>query len=245
MSQPAGPTVSEPVPFLRKLFASRSYRKALSVVREAWRGQVERAKVRAEFPGLESALAGREHAELAPHHARYVAEVSSEKMAASLELSVFLLWWCRAQRPRRVVDLGSGFTSYVLRRHQAEATPRPAVWSVDDDPAWLERTRAWLHQHRLDDGDLVSWDSFVASGARDFDLVVHDVGSMQFRAGQLDRALDLAAPGGLVLIDDMHRFDHRDAVLRRIAARGLRALSLRGLLLGKFGRYPYAVWARG
>jgi hypothetical protein len=44
---------------------------------------------------------------------------------------------------KRLLDLGSGFSSYVLRAYAA-GVPGAVGWSVDDDPAWLEKTRAFL-----------------------------------------------------------------------------------------------------
>jgi predicted O-methyltransferase YrrM len=219
----------------------RSFAAALAERRRAAR---DREAVRRHFPGLQAALAGAARADLAAEHARYCREVSSDRMAASLELSVFLRHWCATRDPARAIDLGSGFTSYVLRRHRAEDGDRCEIWSVDDDPAWLERARAFVASHHLDVQHMVSWREFRSARPHAFDLVVHDAGSMTFRAETLDAALDLAAPAGLVVLDDVHKSDYRAVVLERLAARGLSFLSLRDALRDRYGRYAYAVFAR-
>lgn len=225
---------------LQKLFKARSYRKVASIFAERSRATRDADAVRAAFPWIDGVHAGPERAALAAEHARYCRDISSEKMAADLGFSAFLQLWCLANKPKRVVDLGSGFTSFVLRRYAAKAGGCE-VWSVDDDAAWLGRTRDYLAEMEQDRAHLMVWSEFIKTAPRDFDLVVHDAGSMQFRADNLGAALDLARSGGLVLLDDIHRFEYRAHALQLLAERGYRFLSVRALRDG-YGRYPYTVF---
>lgn len=225
---------------LHKLFKARSYRKVASIFAERSRAANDADAVRAAFPWIDGVHGGPERAALAVEHARYCREISSEKMAADLGFSTFLQLWCLANKPKRVVDLGSGFTSYVLRRY-AKAAGGCEVWSVDDDAAWLGRTADYLAEMKQDGSRVMVWGDFIKSAPRDFDLVVHDAGSMQFRADNLGAALDLARSGGLVLLDDVHRFEYRAHALELLAARGYKFLSVRALR-DSYGRYPYAVF---
>jgi predicted O-methyltransferase YrrM len=225
---------------LHKLFKARSYRKVASIFAERSRAARDADGVRAAFPWIDGVHAGAERAALAAEHARYCKDISSEKMAADLGFSTFLQLWCLAHKPKRVVDLGSGFTSYVLRRY-AKAAGGCEVWSVDDDAAWLGRTRDYLVEMKQDTARLMVWGEFIKAAPHDFDLVVHDAGSMQFRADNLGPALDLARSGGLVLLDDVHRFEYRATALELLASRGYKFLSVRALRDG-YGRYPYAVF---
>jgi predicted O-methyltransferase YrrM len=229
---------------LHKLFKARSYRKVASIFAERSRAANDADAVRAAFPWIDGVHAGPERAALAVEHARYCREVSSEKMAADLGFSTFLQLWCLANKPKRVVDLGSGFTSYVLRRYAkaAAAAGQPCeVWSVDDHAEWLGRTREYLAEMGQDGSRVMVWGEFIKAAPHDFDLVVHDAGSMQFRADNLGAALDLARSGGLVLLDDVHRFDYRAHALELLAQRGYKFLSVRALR-DAYGRYPYAVF---
>ena len=227
---------------LHKLFKARSYRKVASIFAERSRATRDADAVRGAFPWIDGVHGGPERAGLAAEHARYCREISSEKMAADLGFSSFLQLWCQTHKPKRVVDLGSGFTSYVLRRYAAAARGTPCeVWSVDDDAAWLGRTRDYLLEMKQDVSHLMVWSEFIKVAPHDFDLVVHDAGSMQFRADNLGPALDLARSGGLVLLDDVHRFEYRATALELLATRGYRFLSVRALR-DTYGRYPYAVF---
>jgi hypothetical protein len=57
--------------------------------------------------------------QIALKHAAYIREVSSPEMAMSLELAHFLLGWCLWKQPKHLLDLGSGFSSYVFRLYRS------------------------------------------------------------------------------------------------------------------------------
>jgi predicted O-methyltransferase YrrM len=142
--------------------------------------------------------------EMRPTHERYVTSVSDEVNAISLRLATTLRGLCEFLRPNKVVDLGSGYSSHVLRSYSARADHPVEVWSVDDNEMWLGRTADFLAADGLSTNKLSLWSDFVNGGPGDFDMVVHDLGVMSTRAETLDKALHLAAAGGVVVLDDVH-----------------------------------------
>ena len=202
---------------------------------------VQRLPELADFEALSEASAER----LGASHGAYVGTVSKANHAASMELCVLLDVLLRQRAPRRVVDLGSGYTSFVVRTWAAEEAAAgreaPEVWSVDDHAGWLEKTRAWLGEQGLSDEHLLTWEEFRASNPGDFDLVLHDMGSMETRARTLDAVLDLAAPGGLVILDDVHKPDFRRFAIERLEARGQGFFSLKAWTRDDLTRYAYLV----
>lgn len=204
--------------------------------RRDWPASVAAVPALAELDGQIDALAAR----FADDHARYCREVGHPVHAASLELVGLLVGLVQHTRPRRVIDLGSGFSSYVLRTLAAEAGAPIEVHSVDDSPEWLEKTRGYLRDKGVSDAGLFTWADFGAAGrAGGYDLVLHDMGFMDTRFATLDAVVDLARPGGLVLLDDMHKPDYRDKALARLGERGLRPLSLRRLTHDALTRFAY------
>ncbi len=204
------------------------------------------ARLRRRFPFLASgayaALSAPVAQRLAPAYADYTARVSPDPIALALPLAVFLGVLCEQLRPRRILDLGSGFSSYVFR---APATAQPAdaaplVWSVDQSRAWLDKTRAFLAQHQADRPHLGTWDELTATTPAPFDLVLQDFATLDTRRRMLDRVVDLCRPGGLIVIDDMHVPGYRHATLRALDRRGLGYFSLR-LFTRKRLRYAYLV----
>jgi predicted O-methyltransferase YrrM len=180
-------------------------------------------------------------AALLPHYEHYVSRVSLGWMAVSLELAVFLAALCRVLRPGRLVDLGSGFSSFVFRRYQAEAEPPPEVWSVDDSAGWLERTGRFLEGQGLPSANLATWQDFVGQGPGRFDLVLHDLGSLRVRRATLPQALDLVAPGGVAVLDDVHYGSIRRHALRVLRERGLTPHGLGAPTRDCYGRYALLV----
>jgi predicted O-methyltransferase YrrM len=170
---------------------------------------------------------------LAPAYSDYIARVSPDPIAVALPLATFLGVLCEQLRPKRILDLGSGFSSYVFRAH---ATPE--VWSIDQSRAWLDRTRAFLQHHGADGPHLATWDELPSTTP--FDLILQDFATLDTRLRMLDRVVELCRPGGLIVIDDMHVPGYRRATLRALERRRLAFFSLR-LFTKKRLRYAYLV----
>ena len=122
----------------------------------------------------------------------YLSEISRRVVA--WELIEFLERLIVQMKPKRVLDLGSGFTSYFFRQYPIE------VWSVDHDPKWLEITRDFLKHHGVDDERLVLLDEFQFEGM--YDIIIIDTGPTE-----MDR-VKLFGPArehcsGVIIIDDI------------------------------------------
>jgi predicted O-methyltransferase YrrM len=193
----------------------------------------ERFPFIASYAGVSAPVAQR----LAPAYADYIARVSPDPIAIARPLATFLGVLCTELSPPRVLDLGSGFSSYAFR---ACSGATAAIWSIDQQRAWLDRTRGFLRRHGADTPHLATWDDFIATSPAPFDLVLQDFATLDVRLGMLDRVIDLCRPGGLVVIDDMHVPGYRRATLRALDRRGLTYFSLR-LFTRKRLRYAYLV----
>lgn len=175
----------------------------------------------------------------AERHRRYITDVSSEVMAASLESAAFLQVFCDWAEPSRVADLGSGFSSWLLR--EWAAAHDAVVWSVDDDAEWLERTRHLLEENGLETRHMELWSQFVSANPGAFDLVFHDAGSMEFRLENLPRVCELVREGGWLIIDDVHKPTYRRGVQEFFETRDVEVFSLRSCTLDRLTRYAYLI----
>jgi predicted O-methyltransferase YrrM len=179
---------------------------------------------------------------LARAHRRYAREVSSAQYALSLETCAFLDALCRVRRPARILDLGSGFSSYLFRRYRQSAGSGVFVKTVDDDLVWLGKTKSFLEASSLPADGLLPLGGLDAGDAGSYDLVCHDLGDMATRARLLPRALDCAKPGsGVVLIDDVHMDDYRAVVEAELGRRSVPPIRIRETTLDRFGRYAWLV----
>ncbi|OWK37291.1 class I SAM-dependent methyltransferase [Fimbriiglobus ruber] len=131
----------------------------------------------------------------------YVGRVSSPDMAASWQ-TLAKLWSVAVERKaRKILDLGSGVSSVVLR----SLPHAPEVWSVDDHPGWLARTFLFLADRGIRTDRLVTLDTFSRTAPADFDLVFYDLGSIEKRVEMMGWAADRVRPGGVLLLDDYNR----------------------------------------
>ncbi len=174
-----------------------------------------------------------------PYH-HYVSHVSSPEMALSLPTSAFALTLCHVIRPKRILDLGSGFSSLVFRLYAPNGY-RPYVLSVDDDERWLDRTSQFLKAQGAPADGLVTWDEFTEKKEPGFDVILHDLGQMDLRARALPTVLSLTAHKGFVIVDDVHKRPYRVAVYRELANHGQRGYSLYSVTADEFGRYAMLV----
>lgn len=175
---------------------------------------------------------------IAPLISDYGTEVSTPDMAVSLPSAAFLAALCKVTRPMRVLDTGSGFSSYVLRRFAGHNGQRAEVWSVDDDEQWLAKTREYLAAQSMADERLLMWDQLAATDERDFDLIFHDLG--QAHGIRLEVLPDVCArlsPRGLLLLDDFHKLRYRRGACRVLERLNFDVVPLRHHTIDPLGRY--------
>lgn len=166
----------------------------------------------------------------------YVKEVSRADMAASLQCMSFLESMCRAGSYKKLLDFGSGFSSYVFRDY-AKKDPSIKVWSVDDDPQWIEKTREYLRCHQLSDNNLTLLEKFVIAPERDFDLVLLDLNFVEVRKNYIKLAVECCKPGGMVVFDDVHKPEFMFEVLQQTRDLPVKLYNLKDLTFDQFGRY--------
>lgn len=166
---------------------------------------------------------------------QYITQTSVPEMAMSLELSGVVDALVRLLEPSRIADLGSGFSSVVVRSSASEITGA-TVWSVDDSPDWLSKSREALAARDLDTTRLADWDDFRGTAERrGFDLILHDLGTIDTRRKTVADVLDLAAPGGFIVFDDAHQLG--SSLRRQLRRAGFDDYNLRRLTHDSFGRY--------
>jgi predicted O-methyltransferase YrrM len=177
---------------------------------------------------------------LGPSYIDYVFTVSGAEHAISLPLGAFVLTACETLRPAAAIDLGSGFSSYVLRRYAAGQSTRPRIVSVDDDRGWLAKTADFLRAAGLPEDELVHWSEFEGYESA-FDIVLYDLGTWERRLEALPTALLVGRKGALVILDDLHVAGYRSAVERALDEAGLTPYDVSRFTGDEFGRFSWAV----
>jgi len=217
-------------------------RERVSAVGLAVEGVLDRRRLGRAHPtlALVASELGTAQSHLSPPYQAYVRDVSSAAMAASLRTAGVLLYLCRRLRARRVLDLGSGFSSYVLRTWVAESGAPGQVLSVDDSAEWLERTGQFLASQGRAATGLLAWERFRQEVSRlePFDVVFHDLAGGQLREEAMPIAFAcVKRPSGVILLDDAHHAGHRQAMRRLARADGFDLFSLRRVTLDASRRF--------
>lgn len=163
----------------------------------------------------------------------YIKTISTEKMAISLESSAFLAAFSKIKEPKKILDLGSGFSSFVLNNFTDSE-----VISIDDNADWLEKTRQYLLKKEIKDFKLELWDNFNTNV--EFDLIFHDLGSMQTRMSELAKVLSFSKVGGFTFLDDVHKEEY-NIFISNLDSKKYEQYNLFYLTSDKFDRYMIGV----
>jgi hypothetical protein len=147
------------------------------------------------------------------------------------------------------VDLGSGFSSVVLRAWKKYIDEDLKVISVDTSERWLERTWDFLEAHELDVDDLIIWEeatprhvSFPPEG-RYPDLVIFDIDYTRNRSPYTKEILKgLTSESTVLVVDDMHKAAFRENVVA-VLRRDLKSFDIKHWddIKDDAGRYPSVV----
>lgn len=182
---------------------------------------------------------GQSRAKLLAEHTAYCQDVSSRSMAISLESAAYLYSYCELNEPKVVLNLGSGFSSYLFRLYSS--TNSCKVICVDDDPEWLARTREYLESHSLTTNSLETWHTFAACNDPTPDLIFHDLGRMPVRLAVCPFVLEWASRSdGIVFLDDVHKSAYSSKLNELLSLYSADVLDLRDMTLDNLGRWMIA-----
>jgi predicted O-methyltransferase YrrM len=174
--------------------------------------------------------------ELFPRYKESCLTVSRRGMAASVESVAYMWWLCEQTKASRVLDMGSGFSSYVLRCYAARAAHPVEVVSVDDSIEWLGRTRDWLTHCDLP-ADGLMWSEDWRTGTDTYDFVFYDYSGGPARNEWMWDAAKRLNPGGVILFDDAQHPGHHFEMARVASSHNLYLFDVYGVTVDESGRY--------
>ena len=213
-------------------------------IRQATLSAVDRRRLQEKYPSLTAGYETRAldyKLKLQPYYEYYTKHMSNEIMTISMELSTFLLFMCNELRPGRILDLGSGFSSFVFLFYKSSEKQNATIWSVDDSSEWLNKTRGFLDDHGMPSDHLVTWDAFIQQGEGSFDLILYDIGTFRFRHENFEKVTRMKTPEGVMLIDDVHQADYGIFVKEKIQQLGLTSYDTGYFTRDKFRRFSLLV----
>ena len=168
----------------------------------------------------------------------YTTYVSRAEISCTLGGAALLAALAEVIDPRTILDLGSGFSSYVFR------AGGHGTKSVDDDPAWLDRTRSFLASREMTADELAALPALGEGDRGAYDLVFYDLGSMLTRERHLELAFACAKPGAAIVLDDCHKARYWKHAEVALAAHASAHYSLRSYACDIWGRFSVLAFAR-
>lgn len=177
---------------------------------------------------------------LKPYYEQYITQVSRADMAMSLELAAFVYALCVKKGFKTLLDLGSGFSSFVYRLYASEHAG-VLVLSVDDDAQWLEKTKGYVRQHGLPDASMLTLDQFLKQPVNQFDCVLHDLNFVEVRINYVQRVFEATANSGVLILDDVHKPDYLYQVLDMLNEQSISIYDLKPVTLDSYNRFALAV----
>ena len=156
----------------------------------------------------------------------------------SVELSEYIINLCKEKSPQTILDMGSGWSSFLFRT----ICQNSFVLSIDDNKDWLTKTVEFCKQHNVEPKNMVLWNDLnVHEYKNTFDIALHDFGNRQARSEVLPFVINMMKSGGILIIDDMHKKDLRVRVEEILQQNNLNWTDLKYCTLDKASRYAYRV----
>lgn len=175
-----------------------------------------------------------------PFYTDYVNNISSANMAASLELAASIYTICHLNSYSKLLDMGSGLSSFIFRLY-AQETPGVKVYTVDDDAEWLEKTKHFLSRYGLETENMFTLEDFIKLEETGFDYILHDLNFVEVRINYLELVINAAKRNGLIIMDDVHKPDYQHALLKKLERMQVRNYNLKPITIDLYGRYAFAV----
>lgn len=171
-------------------------------------------------------------------HSEYVSSISSPDMAMSLELAFFILSNCLKTKPQSLLDLGSGFSSYIFRLYQKNSTSPVNVYSIDDHDEWLNKTKIYLAEQKLSTEHLFNLDYFLQnSQGLLFDFILLDLNFVEKRKEYIDFSINILKPTGVLIIDDVHKIEFLRQVKEKSKHNSCKLINIKNQTKDSFGRF--------
>jgi hypothetical protein len=169
-----------------------------------------------------------------PYYDEYLLTMST--MAPSMQTLKLLLELCT--NGSGVLDLGSGFSSFMLRYYADDIGLN--ICTVDDSKEWLSKTIGFCNNKLSNQKRHHSWHtlSCFCDYKVKFDVVFVDIGITKNRPGYYSKILrDYCDSQSFILFDDMHKPTLSQAVERELQHYTYIDIDVKQRTMDQYGRW--------
>jgi len=168
---------------------------------------------------------------------RYVNTVSVDYMAASFECCIFLMVLYDAIKPKMVLDLGSGMSSYALRYFKKNHCEDSCVWSIDSNKEWLNKSKMFVEKFGLNIDNFKTWGS-INNDTTKFDLIFFDIDNNKKRIHYIPIVLDnFVTKDSFIVVDDIHKGGWRRDINKVLLGYEYKKIDIKKYTFDKYKRF--------
>ncbi len=162
---------------------------------------------------------------------------TNPEMAASYPCCSYLLALYDTIKPKRILELGSGISSYCLRLFKKENNLDTEIYSIDTSKLWLSKAIEYCKLHQLDISNFFTWDQFKDYQGT-FDLIFVDIDNSTNRYLYFQPIFDqFSKKGTIILFDDMHKGNISNPFQAIIKGREYAELDISDLTTDEYNRF--------
>lgn len=143
--------------------------------------------------------------------------------AIDVPSAAWLCHACEIVSAKRILELGSGFSSWALRTWQIDH-PEVEIWTVDDELPWLEKTQRELESLGVRTDHCIPFATLCELTTItniEFDVVFVDLDNMETRVRHAADFVRWTRPNGLMILDDWHTMPYREHMTSALAMHGI------------------------
>jgi predicted O-methyltransferase YrrM len=157
--------------------------------------------------------------------------------AIGVPTAVWLWTWIKTFRPRSILELGTGFSTYVIRECLAHYDIPCSVYSVDLTSRWNKVTWAECERLGLSADIFMHYAAFKQKKREPFDLVFLDVEDTKTRLKMVNEVVGWVAENGTLVLDDYHMEHYGPRIKVLLETHGFFVTPHQSTTTDEFGRY--------
>lgn len=173
----------------------------------------------------------------------YINNVSTDEFAISINTALYLYFLCDKFKPKRVLERGSGFSTFVFAYYKSK-NPDVKVDTIETSNGWLNKTTNFVRSYGFDADNYFLWRDFEEY--QKYDFIFEDT-KTDLRIETIDYVMDLMDDDGIIVFDDANRHNSREReyyLEKKTEERNLHFFSLKKYTFDRFGRYACLVTNR-
>lgn len=171
-------------------------------------------------------------------YCEYTHQISSENMAISFDLSILTVKLLLKYSPENILDFGSGFSTFLFSFYKKNIRPNCNIDTIDDNELWLKKTCKFLEQYNLNGVNLYLFSNKKIHNQ--YDIILFDFNYVEERIKYINECIQHLKPGGIIIIDDVHKFNYGLEVINIFKQYPqIQLFNAENLTKDKFGRFSF------